>query len=210
MAHRKSKFTTLICPCCHIARYPEQYQRLREFNEQHNYEHMVSVFDSAKQGFLHWACDKCLEDKKAILGNPGIQNWGGFTYPYFAFYDRIKQCENCRKKFVFSKEEQQHWFQVLKFIAWSEAKNCKDCRRQLRDSRTRNTKISELIKDLGKNNIDQAECLIELYLEINNVEKAKFYFAILRKTFDPKNDNGLKDRIRKIDKKIKGYFLNQH
>lgn len=209
MTCNNSKYITLICPCCNISRYPEQYQKLKEFNEQHSYEHMISVIDSAKQGFLHWACDKCLEDKRAILGSPDIQNWGGFAYPYFAFYDDVKQCKTCGNKFIFSKEEQQHWFQVLKFIVWSEARNCKDCRKQERDSRTRNSKISKLVKNLSKNNIDQAERLIELYLEINNVDKAKFYFAILRKTFDSKKDNELKDRLDKIDRKIKGHILNQ-
>ena len=210
MTRNNSKYITLICPCCNISRHPEQYQKLKEFNEQHKYEHMISVIDSAKEGFLHWACDKCLEDKKALLGKPDIQNWGGFAYPYFAFYDIAKQCETCGKKFIFSKEEQQHWFEVLKFIVWSDAKNCKDCRKQLKVTRTRNTKISELVKNLSKNNIDQAENLIELYLEIDKVDKAKFYFAILGKTFDSKKDKQLKDRLDKIDRKIKEHTLNQH
>src|SRR5687768_689005 len=96
MTHYNSKYRSLICPCCKISRYQSEYLHLKEFNDQYKFDYMFSVIESAKQNFLHWACDKCLEEKKAILGTPKLQNWGGFAYPYFAFYDEEKNCQTCK------------------------------------------------------------------------------------------------------------------
>lgn len=135
------------------------------------------------------------------MGEPEQQNWGGFTYPYFAYYDQQKVCVTCRQYFVFSKEEQQYWYEQLKFFVCSEAKDCPKCRKDKRIPRVRNTKISSLVKNLEKDNIDQVEQLIDLYLEIDKVDKAKYYLAIVRKNLD-KTNNEITVRLNKVKEKI--------
>lgn len=175
---------------------------LNKFNKQYRYKHMITVLKSAKEGHLQWACDRCLKKKLALRGHPRLQNWGGFAYPYFAFYDQHKVCTTCHLDFAFKKEEQEYWYEKMQFIVWSFPKDCAACRKQNRAPKVRNTKISHLVKNLQKDNIEQVEQLIELYLEIDKIEKAKYYLALVRKNSDYSNNSDLRLRLESIKERI--------
>lgn len=75
---------------------------------------------------IHWACEQCLSRRKAILGNPIKQKFCD-CYPYYAYADEERICEECRKTYMFDKEEQKHWYEELDFWVQSRPKKCKTC-----------------------------------------------------------------------------------
>jgi hypothetical protein len=123
-----------------------------------------------------------LSNGKAILGKPGKQFYT-FRYPwdtatpYFAYFDKNFTCDNCRKPFVFSKEEQQHWYEKLKFVVYSVPKECKECRRP----RKLNRELSELLRDGKPDDVAALLRIAEIYAEMDKPEKQKAYLAEARK-----------------------------
>jgi hypothetical protein len=75
---------------------------------------------------IHWACDNCIRTGKALLADPREQQFCD-CYPYLAYFDEQRQCEECGASYVFDKGEQKHWYEILKFWVQSRPKCCKDC-----------------------------------------------------------------------------------
>lgn len=194
-------YDTFYCPCCKRYRNKSHVTSLIHWHRQHKFFHLISIIGAARQELLNWACDECLSKKIAIQGNPENQNWGGFAYPFFAYYDQEKICETCKTKFIFSKEEQKYWYEGLKFIVWSTPKNCLTCRKAIREPKEMNKILSELIKNLQPDNIDQLESIIDIYLKLDKIEKAKYYFSIVRKNIKPE----MQKRLETIKQKINNY-----
>ncbi len=84
---------------------------------------------------IHWACDDCLEQGRAILANPGLQKFVDCV-PYYAYFDLQLECGTCGKRFQFSAKEQQFWYESLKFWVQSWPKDCVECRREKRKRKT--------------------------------------------------------------------------
>src|SRR5688572_16280721 len=131
----------LKCPCCHERRRYGEFQHLYLHNYQFKRSGVASLLEGAINSYedTYWACDICLDKKRAIPGKPELQNVIGFVHPFVAYYDRERKCVSCGVKFIFSKEEQQYWYEELKFITWSVPKNCPGCRKEQRKPRVRNT-----------------------------------------------------------------------
>ena len=175
------------CPCCLSPRYATEMItciKLLEKIERAEYRHYKELNIDTYQSFINnnfeWACDFCLEDKKAIIANPGLQNYTG--YPNLAYSDKAKICRTCEEKFTFTKEEKQHWYEKLKFWVDSEPVNCKLCRREMRHLKAENKVMSEILKKEEKNiSIEELESVVEIYRKWNKPGKAKYFGAILRK-----------------------------
>jgi hypothetical protein len=87
--------------------------------------------EAANSGRLQWACKWCLQEGRALRGDPGKQQFCDYP-PYFAYYDIDLPCTDCGETFVFSGKEQQYWYEHLKFWVQSRPKQCVDCRRKRR------------------------------------------------------------------------------
>ncbi len=127
-----------------------------------------------------WACDECVQSKKATLANPKKQfytfkNPWDTAIPYLAYFDKTFSCQQCSTDFVFSKEEQKHWYEKLQFVVYSKPIHCPSCRKEIRAQKNRNTELSTLLKDGQPNNVDQLERIAEIYDELGKTEKAKAY-----------------------------------
>ena len=75
---------------------------------------------------FHWACDKCIKEGKALLGNPSSQKYCD-CWPYYAYFDETKTCLDCKCTYVFEASEQKYWYENLKFWVQSRPKYCKEC-----------------------------------------------------------------------------------
>ena len=127
-----------------------------------------------------WACDECLIDKKAIEANPREQIHG-YNDPHLAYFDKGRVCTHCNDHFVFSKTEQQFWYEELQILVFVNPKNCLKCRRQIRAINDRNTELSNILVDRKNLTRDQLNRVIELYEEMGIDAKVKYYQAMLRK-----------------------------
>ena len=127
-----------------------------------------------------WACDNCLGSGRAISGTPKKQLYCDFD-PYLAYFDLNKTCENCSKEFVFSKEEQQFWYEKLGFWVQSKPKHCADCRKVKRQKNKLNKELTDILSKKESLAIEDMEKLIELYKEINRPDKSQYYKNIIEK-----------------------------
>ena len=113
-----------------------------------------------------WACDDCLSNKKALIADPTKQEFLDWP-PHYFYVDKINECKTCKIEFCFSKEEQQFWYEELKFWVQSEAIDCKKCRSAKRE---RNSEIKEarkrldsLLPTLDKNDEESIKEIISAY-----------------------------------------------
>ena len=55
--------------------------------------------------------------------------------PLFWYEDQARQCTDCGTRFTFTKEEQRHWYEELKFPIQVRGSGCPDCRRKIRNTK---------------------------------------------------------------------------
>ena len=76
---------------------------------------------------LYWACNDCIASGLALPADPARQKWCD-CLPYYAYFDEERLCGDCQQPFVFTKEEQKHWYETLQFWVWSRPIYCKACK----------------------------------------------------------------------------------
>jgi len=175
-----TKKENLICSCCK--------ERVYDSNLTKTLGRRVWLWGTMttlqrnilKNGRFQWACDNCLNAKKALIAQPEAQLYCDFD-PYLAYFDIDKTCETCNTPYVFTKEEQKHWYESLKFWVQSKPKNCLKCRGEIRESRKLNNELSELLKDKEKLTVRDMVRLSEIYDEIKKPDKSKYYDRLARK-----------------------------
>jgi hypothetical protein len=122
-----------------------------------------------------------------------VVGYGPFRYAYF---DQNRRCSLCDKDFVFSSSEQQYWYETLRFYPASEPNECADCRRKLRFTSSRTTKLSRLLPQFESGDSTHIEEIVKLYLELDKVQSAKHFLARAQKRFN--KDSKALARIRKL------------
>jgi hypothetical protein len=75
---------------------------------------------------IHWACNDCINSGKALLADSREQTFCD-CYPYLAYFDEQRECQECGNQYTFDKGEQQYWYEKLKFWVQSRPKLCKEC-----------------------------------------------------------------------------------
>lgn len=180
---------TYSCPCCKSKVKPKQ---LKKLHEQLPFEGMVRIagksgVESLVKGIgLDWACDDCLASKKAILGDPKKQfyqfkNPWDSASPFLAYWDRNYTCQTCRSKFTFSKEEQKHWFESLRFVVFSKPKNCRSCQKEKRANEGLNTRLSNLLKEGLPEEKEKLLEVAKIYQEMGKEDRFKYYRKLAEK-----------------------------
>ncbi|QHL86837.1 hypothetical protein GU926_05045 [Nibribacter ruber] len=176
----KKKENKLKCLCCDATVYQSDLRRTlgREvwiWGVTRKLE-----FADLVHGQYQFACDSCLESGRAIIGTPQRQLYCDFD-PYLAFFDLNKTCENCAKDYVFTKEEQQSWYEKLRFWVQSKPKYCADCRRKKRQRKRMNKELSDILSKKENLGIEDMERLSEIYKEINRPDKSQYYQNLIEK-----------------------------
>ena len=186
--------TTVICPCCREKVSNLQMQRVFSlfiFDGQMrvgdlSYEDSFIEVLKIHPDFYDWACDNCLDENRALPGDLQKQFYT-FKYPwdvatpYFAYFDMYRKCRTCKDDFVFSKEEQKHWYEDLKFVVFSKPVNCKKYGTDIRAAKNLNTELSTLLKEGVPTDVDKLKRISEIYKEMGKTEKMKAYLKAVKK-----------------------------
>ncbi len=133
------------------------------------------VIELANRKELQWACNACLKSKRAISALPSKQNFMDGN-PFFAYFDMRKTCQQCGNTFTFSAEEQQFWYETLKFLVFSNPITCPACRRENRDKKKSIMALQEAIENLNEQDPESLLELAERLQHVGNEEKALLYF----------------------------------
>ena len=201
---KKKRFNaaTVRCRCCERRHDATGLTRLAAWLPKHKmYGDDVLFF--AKNPAIPWVCDNCLRTGKALAANSERQNLGNsYTLPYFAYTDQQKRCATCSTTFLFSKQEQQYWYEELQIPVYGDAKNCKDCRKSIRDDNAEMTKLGDLISNLDPTNVKALEAIITIFVQWKRIEKARFYLSFIPKIAGFRNNEKLIAKHAQLKKTI--------
>lgn len=186
---KRSKTKYAKCPCCLTDKHRTEMRKCMSILEKihkkefKNYKELnldQYTYGSFIDSNFVWACDNCLESKKAVLANPGLQQTP-FT-PHLAYFDTIFRCNSCKKEHVFKIEEKKVWYESYKLPIDAQPDKCLDCRRKIRKQNSENKILSEILeKPENDNTINELEKVVDIYITWDKIEKAKYYQSILNK-----------------------------
>ena len=185
MKRQKKKYAK--CPSCQSEKYRTEIMiclsmldKIERKLHKHYKELNIDTYDRFIDCDFEWACDSCLEDKKAILANPELQTYA--WNPNLAYHDKNLVCRTCGVNFKFTKEEKEHWYEKLKFWIDAEPVNCLNCRRQIRLLKKENKTLSDILKKEEKEiSIGDFRTVSEIYRKWDKIERAKYYENLIRK-----------------------------
>lgn len=193
MPKPKEKVPTVKCPVCQKRVGKKEIQKMagllpfEGFFYQGN-DMLASFMEVVSRygGFYQWACDDCLEAGRALLAQPAKQNHthkhpADTVMPYLAYVDQSYSCRNCGLGFVFSKEEQQHWYETLAIYVEARPVYCKACRTEIRTARALNTELSDLLKEGTPKEKEKLLRIAAIYQEMNKPDKQKHYLSLAKK-----------------------------
>jgi len=112
----------------------------------------------------------------AILADIKKQNYA--IFPRTLYVDIEEQCETCSKVFIFFAQEQQYWFETLRFWVDSHCTHCFECRRHARyilTLRKRYDMLTSLANKTSSEKTQRKELANTLYCLgiIKNINKVK-------------------------------------
>jgi len=198
----------LLCPCCDTYRSLQDASALsalqQRFAQNGGRRDLVA---SARSRSFRWACDICLRSRRAVPGQPWLQvhcDWD----PWAAFFDIHESCCECHADFVFTKEEQQYWYEELKFWVQSTPTRCKKCRRERRRRSAIHQHLADLHRSYRAADPAQSLDMTEYFVQLGNIPKAKLYLSRARnsllKMSHSDQSGPLKDRTSELTAKIFG------
>ena len=166
------------CPCCGknkiLSEISITYKRVQK--QQPNYQ--ITDYQKMLRRFQYWACDNCITSGKAL--KPKRE----FNFPHVLsplnYIDKELICKECQSPFVFSKEEQYHYMEELKFERFLPPHKCLKCRKTVRDKKYYNNRLMILLEKENWNEEELHE-LYDIYTEIGSREKANKFKNLLMK-----------------------------
>lgn len=129
-----------------------------------------------------WACDECLQSGRAIKANTNDQDFGDCN-PHFAYFDKTISCRDCNKNFIFSKEEQRHWYEKLKLMVYANQVRCNDCRasKKLKD------RFNLLLSTADYSNSAKVEETVGLGIKRQQYQQVKHFLAVGKRKYKKKS-----------------------
>ena len=99
----------------------------------------------------------------AVHANPSKQN--APTVAVTHYYDLEKVCRSCKRPFIFFAEEQQYWYETLRFPLHADCVRCPECRKKERtlvSKRATYEKLAVTTKRDWRDNVKMADCALTL------------------------------------------------
>ncbi|MGI4872914.1 MAG: zinc-ribbon domain containing protein [Janthinobacterium lividum] len=191
---QKSKPDLLKCPCCNQRRTKDECsvfaaQCANEVPKQHYVswkgkfvldEQSTYWTDAIAGTNRNWACDNCLQQERAVRAHPRLQQFCDFT-PHFTFFDKRSACRDCGQEFIFTKGEQQFWFENLKFWVQVKKVRCAKCLA----IKKRQKKLSYLLTNYDYRDLTKLAEIIAIYLEREEIQRAKHILTLTKKNYLP-------------------------
>lgn len=192
MKKKKKARKLLVCPSCKAEISPKAAKACLEKDIPYaNITYRLSGPALQNHKRPIWACDECLDTGKAILADLSQQVYLDYD-PYLAYVDRSKICKTCGEHFVFTKSEQKFWYEDLQFWVQVQPNNCQSCRKEIRHQKNLNNELSFLLKEKDNWILAELARIVEIYIELEKFEKAKFYQSKIDKA-ERRNLSGNKE-----------------
>lgn len=95
--------------------------------------------------------------------------------PYLAYFKTTHSCADCGGTFVFSKDEQRHWYERLGFWVQSRPKQSTGCRAARRRRAKLNQRLQRAIENLDSADAGQLAEIASLLLQMDSELRAIVY-----------------------------------
>ncbi|WP_267402837.1 MULTISPECIES: zinc-ribbon domain containing protein [unclassified Chryseobacterium] len=182
MKDKKSDYVK--CKCCGLLKdrldISISLSILKNRDFVKNSDHKYDLFELLIGSDFKWACDTCINDRRALIPN-SLQQTNFYT-PYLSYYDTNLRCEKCKNEFTFTKDEKKLWYEQLKFHIKSIPLHCLKCRKEIRKLKIQNKILSQLLqKDQKDLTIDELSQIVQIYDEWNIKDKFNFYKKVIQK-----------------------------
>ncbi len=179
------------CPCCQKKVTEENISNTIELLKLNGYWQEVTPEQPHVFTVPHykWACDACLENKKAILADITKQNYTNrserFKRPFHLAYTPLKLvCRLCEKPFKISTQQQQRFYEALKRPIRSVPTLCFGCSK-MDNLSPEEKKIVHLKKKGLDTNKNKLRKLVAAYKEMNDLENVQKYQSMLDNALAP-------------------------
>lgn len=182
MIMKRKDMTYAKCKCCGLLKDQSEVlislSVLKSTDIVKNSDHECNLFEWLINSNFKWACDQCINDKKALVSNLSQQR--GYS-PDLTYYDVNLICKKCKNEFTFTKEEKKNWYEQLKFYIKSIPVNCLICRKEIRRFKYQNKVLSQVLKKNPKDmTIDELSQIVQIYDEWNKKDKFNFYSKLIK------------------------------
>jgi hypothetical protein len=152
----------------------------------------------AKIGLLVWACDFCVQQRRAVRAKTWLQEYCCKS-PRFAYFDLEKTCRTCGSHFTFTRTEQARWYEEFKLPPNAEPIECRHCRARKRRRAEANARLAASLHSLDPRNPTQLAELASLYLEVGSSRKAaEFLRRAKNVSSEPKQVAELLERLAQL------------
>lgn len=147
----------------------------------------------------HWVCSSCLDQGRALPGDPGVQDCRGGAPILFAHWDETKFCVYCGEDFIFTAGEKKFWYEERGFFTRAAPKGCPTCRRAVRSRKTAQRRLAERLADLDPDDWSNLSELSELFWATGAKEKALEYLRRAKNRCPEEQRESLLARIRELE-----------
>jgi hypothetical protein len=178
------KETVASCPCCGQTRGEQDCRQLlttdiNTYFQNENGEITKRVCRVLlKKAGQTWACDECLQSGRAIKANINNQDFDGCN-PHFAYFDKIASCRDCSNDFVFSKEEQRHWYEKLRLMVLAKEVRCNPCRY----NKKMHTKLLKLLGNFDYKDMGKTQETVNLCIKFGFYQQAQHLLNLVQKRY---------------------------
>ena len=99
--------------------------------------------DEIRSGFWRYSRERMFPES-VLVADPSKQNYAIFPRSYYV--DVLRECQSCKRPFIFFALEQRYWFETLGFFVDADCVLCPSCRRDYQSLRRRLRRYSDLLK----------------------------------------------------------------
>lgn len=99
-----------------------------------------------------------------------VYGWEG---PIEVYQDQPKTCVRCRAVFVFSAQDQQHYYEVLRFRTCAAPSTCPACRRLRRQARQARARLQALLTGAGPSTVHELAEASLLLAQLGRKQRAE-------------------------------------
>ncbi|MBS2035226.1 zinc-ribbon domain containing protein [bacterium] len=145
-----------------------------------------------------WVCPACEAAGVAIRACPQNQVWETFRWPALSFEDFAGVCGLCRQSFVFSAQEQQHFYEQAAIPLEVVPNNCSACRELVRLQKAAQARLSERLQN--PSSAQDYEDIGEIYAGAQRFRKSVEALSRARNLHsDPLQKERLRQRLVQLE-----------
>ncbi len=144
--------------------------------------------------------------KTAIVADVDRQT--AASYPVTHYYDIVRRCRDCDRRFIFYAVEQKRWYEELEIPLEADCVRCHPCRKEMRELQEKKFRYEELSHRESLSDVEHLEltlCRLELMeAAVFGGKQIDAVRAFLNQNRDHPRAHEIRERVGKISPEASG------